>query len=254
MAQVKETAVVYSQEALAPDIFSMWIVTEAAKEAGPGQFINVYSRDGSRILPRPISICETDPEEGRLRIVYRAAGAGTKEFSLYESGDPIEIMGPLGNGFPLEGENVFLIGGGVGIPPMLELAKNLNCEKQIILGYRDSQMFLRDEFEAYGEVFAATEDGSAGDKGNVLDVIRGRGLTADVMYACGPAPMLKALKEYAEEQGIRLYVSLEERMACGVGACLGCVCRTKEIDSHSHVHNARICTDGPVFEAGEVEI
>ena len=145
MAQVKETAVVYSQEALAPDIFSMWIVTEAAKEAGPGQFINVYSRDGSRILPRPISICETDPEEGRLRIVYRAAGAGTKEFSLYESGDPIEIMGPLGNGFPLEGENVFLIGGGVGIPPMLELAKNLNCEKQIILGYRDSQMFLRDD-------------------------------------------------------------------------------------------------------------
>ena len=240
MAQVKETAVVYSQEALAPDIFSMWIVTEAAKEAGPGQFINVYSRDGSRILPRPISICETDPEEGRLRIVYRAAGAGTKEFSLYESGDPIEIMGPLGNGFPLEGENVFLIGGGVGIPPMLELAKNLNCEKQIILGYRDSQMFLRDEFEAYGEVFAATEDGSAGDKGNVLDVIRGRGLTA--------------LKEYAQEQGIRLYVSLEERMACGVGACLACVCRTRETDAHSNVRNRRICKDGPVFLAGEVEL
>ena len=131
MAQVKETAVVYSQEELAPEIFSMWITTETAKEAKPGQFISVYSKDGSRLLPRPISICEADPEEGRLRIVYRIAGAGTKEFSSFESGDPIDIMGPLGNGFPQEGENVFLIGGGIGIPPMLELAKNLNCEKQI---------------------------------------------------------------------------------------------------------------------------
>ena len=196
MAQVKETAVVYSQEELAPEIFSMWITTETAKEAKPGQFISVYSKDGSRLLPRPISICEADPEEGRLRIVYRIAGAGTKEFSSFESGDPIDIMGPLGNGFPQEGENVFLIGGGIGIPPMLELAKNLNCEKQMILGYRDGNLFLRDEFEAYGEVFVATEDGSAGTKGNVLDAIRENGLTADVMYACGPTPMLRALKQY----------------------------------------------------------
>jgi len=254
MAQVKETAVVYSQEALAPDIFSMWITTEAAKEAGPGQFITVYSKDGSRLLPRPISICETDPEEGRLRIVYRIAGAGTKEFSAYESGDSIEIMGPLGNGFPLEGENVFLIGGGIGIPPMLELAKNLNCEKQMILGYRDENLFLRDEFEAYGEVFVATEDGSVGTKGNVLDAIRENGLTADVMYACGPTPMLRALKQYAEEHNIRCYISLEEKMACGVGACLACVCKTKEVDHHSNVHNKRICKDGPVFLAGEVEL
>lgn len=254
MAQVKETAVVYSQEALAPDIFSMWITTEAAKVAGPGQFITVYSKDGSRLLPRPISICETDPEEGRLRIVYRIAGAGTKEFSAYESGDAIEIMGPLGNGFPLEGENVFLIGGGIGIPPMLELAKNLNCEKQMILGYRDENLFLRDEFEAYGEVFVATEDGSVGTKGNVLDAIRENGLTADVMYACGPTPMLRALKQYAEEHNIRCYISLEEKMACGVGACLACVCKTEEVDHHSNVHNKRICKDGPVFLAGEVEL
>ena len=182
MAQVKERAVVYSQEELAPEIFSMWITTETAKEAKPGQFISVYSKDGSRLLPRPISICEADPEEGRLRIVYRIAGAGTKEFSSFESGDPIDIMGPLGNGFPQEGENVFLIGGGIGIPPMLELAKNLNCEKQMILGYRDGNLFLRDEFEAYGEVFVATEDGSAGTKGNVLDAIRENGLTADVRW------------------------------------------------------------------------
>ena len=253
MAQKKETAVVYSQEELAPGIFSLWITTGMAKEARPGQFIAVYCRDGSRLLPRPISICEIDPEEERLRLVYRIAGAGTEEFSSLVSGDPVEIMGPLGNGFPMEGENVFLIGGGIGIPPMLELAKQLNSEKQIILGYRDSHLFLRDEFESCGEVFVATEDGSAGVKGNVLDVIRAEGLTADVMYACGPAPMLRALKEYAREQGIRLYVSLEERMACGVGACLACVCRTREKDAHSNVNNRRICKDGPVFAAEEVE-
>ena len=100
MAQKKETAVVYSQEELAPGIFSMWIVTDIADEARPGQFISVYSQDGSRLLPRPISICEADPDEGRLRIVYRIAGKGTDEFSKYVSGDPIDIMGPLGNGFP----------------------------------------------------------------------------------------------------------------------------------------------------------
>ncbi|MEG1780011.1 MAG: dihydroorotate dehydrogenase electron transfer subunit [Clostridium sp.] len=254
MAQIKETAIVYSQDMLAPDVFSMWIITETAREAKPGQFIVIYSKDGSRLLPRPISICEADKEEGRLRIVYRIAGGGTREFSEYVSGDSIEIMGSLGNGFPLEGENVFLIGGGIGIPPMLELAKNLNCKKQIILGYRDRDLFLYDEFEAYGEVFAATEDGSEGTKGNVLDAIREHGLTADVMYACGPTPMLRALKQYAEENHIRCYLSLEEKMACGIGACLACVCKTKDVDAHSAVHNKRICKDGPVFLAGEVDL
>ncbi len=254
MAKKKETAVVYSQEELASGIFSMWIVTDIAREARPGQFISVYSHDGSRLLPRPISICEADSDEGRLRIVYRVAGKGTKEFSEYISGDSIDIMGPLGNGFPLEGENVFLIGGGIGVPPMLEMAKQLNCEKQIILGYRDQELFLRDEFEAYGEVFVATEDGSVGTKGNVLDAIRENGLNADVIYACGPTPMLRAIKQYAEEKNIKCYISLEEKMACGIGACLACVCKSKDIDHHSNVHNKRICKDGPVFLAGEVEL
>lgn len=254
MAQIKETALVYSQEELAPGVFSMWITTKAAEPAVAGQFISVYSKDGSRLLPRPISICETEKEEGRLRIVYRIAGAGTEEFSHYVSGDSIEIMGPLGNGFPLEGERVFLIGGGIGVPPMLQLARSLNCEKQIILGYRDSDLFLKDEFEAYGAVYVATEDGSAGSKGNVLNAIRENGLTADVMYACGPTPMLRALKEYAKDNNIRCYISLEEKMACGIGACLACVCKTKEVDEHSNVNNKRICKDGPVFLAGEVDL
>ena len=227
---------------------------EIAKEAKPGQFISVYSRDGARLLPRPISICEIDKENGRLRIVYRIAGAGTAEFSAYKAGDPVEIMGPLGNGFPLTGKKAFLIGGGIGIPPMLELGKQLGGEAQFVLGYRDGQTFLKDEMEKYGAVYVATEDGSVGTKGNVLDAVRANGLTADVIFACGPTPMLRAIKAYAAENGITCYISLEERMACGIGACLACVCQSKDVDEHSHVHNKRICKDGPVFLAEEVEL
>ena len=147
----------------------------------------------------------------------------------------------------------FLIGGGIGIPPMLELSRELKGEKQIILGYRD-ELFLNEELAKNGTVYLATEDGSAGTKGNVLDAICAEGLSADVIYACGPTPMLRALKAYAEEKGIECWLSLEERMACGVGACLGCVCKSKEVDSHSHVHNKRVCKDGPVFLSTEVEL
>ncbi len=136
---------------------------------------------------------------------------------------------------------------------MLELSKNLECEKQIVLGYRD-ELFLNREFEPFGRVYVATEDGSAGTKGNVLDAIRENGLTADVIYACGPTPMLRALKAYAQERKIECWISLEERMACGIGACLACVCRSTDVDEHSHVHNKRICKDGPVFSAQEVEL
>ena len=108
--------------------------------------------------------------------------------------------------------------------------------------------------EKYAPVYVATEDGSAGTKGNVMDAIAEKGLEADVIMACGPMPMLRAVKQFAQDKGMEAYISLEERMACGVGACLGCVCRTKEKDAHSHVNNARICTDGPVFDAKIVDI
>lgn len=254
MGKLKMTAKVVSQEALAADIYSMWIeAPEIAAAAKPGQFFSVYTKDAGRLLPRPISICETDKAKERLRIVYRVAGAGTAEFSGYRAGDDIAVMGPLGNGFPLKSKKAFLIGGGIGIPPMLELSKNLECEKQIVLGYRD-ELFLNREFEPFGRVYVATEDGSAGTKGNVLDAIRENGLTADVIYACGPTPMLRALKAYAQERKIECWISLEERMACGIGACLACVCRSTDVDEHSHVHNKRICKDGPVFSAQEVEL
>ena len=135
MAQKKVNAVIHSQEKLAEGIYSMWLdAPEMAKAAAPGQFIAVYTNDQSKLLPRPISICEADKENGRLRIVYRIAGAGTKEFSAYKEGDTLDIMGPLGNGFPLKKKKAFLIGGGIGIPPMLELAKNLDCEKTAVIG------------------------------------------------------------------------------------------------------------------------
>ena len=159
----KEQAVIISQEEIAPAIYSLWIKTDKiAQYAKAGQFISIYCEDGSRLLPRPISICEIDKEDSALHLVYRIAGAGTEEFSQKQTGDYLSVMGPLGNGFPLKSKKAFLIGGGIGIPPMLELAKQLNCEKQIILGYRNSDMFLLDEFKKQGEVYIATEDGSVG--------------------------------------------------------------------------------------------
>jgi dihydroorotate dehydrogenase electron transfer subunit len=258
----KETAVVVSQRNIATGIYDMWIKTTLAKRTLAGQFINIYPENKSTLLPRPISICEADKENDRLRIVYRVAGKGTSEFSTYNEGHTIDILGTLGNGFPIdkaEEKRVFLMGGGIGIPPMLELSKQIkNMAKaksvDIIIGYRNNELFLADDLSKYGNVHIATEDGSVGTKGNVMDAIAKEGLEGDIIFACGPLMMLRAIKAYAQETGIEAYISLEERMACGVGACLGCVVKTKEIDHHSHVKNARICTDGPVYEAGQVEI
>ncbi len=258
MAKVKETAAILSQEQLAKGIYSMWIHTEAiASQAVPGQFINIYTRDGAKLLPRPISLCEIDEEGKKLRIVYRVAGEGTREFSRCKAGEMVDILGPLGNGFPLEegaGKKVLLIGGGIGIPPMLETARRLEGDKTIILGYRDSQTFLQEEFQALGTVFTATEDGSIGVEGNVLDAIRQENIQGEIIFACGPIPMLRGVKEYAAERNMGCLLSLEERMACGIGACLACVCQSRGIDSHSQVKNKRICKDGPVFWAEEVEL
>lgn len=256
----KEIARVISQKELAAGIYDMWIATSIADTAKPGQFISVYPHNQSTLLPRPISICMA--EAGKLRIVYRVAGKGTTEFSQYTAGDKIAVLGALGNGYELslaDEKTICLLGGGIGIPPMLQLAKSLKergkASKIIcILGYRNDNLFLKEEFEAYAKVYVATEDGSVGTKGNVMDAIKSKQLAFDICMACGPMPMLRAIKTYAEEAAIPAYISLEERMACGVGACLGCIVKTKEEDSHSHVKNARICTDGPVFLAGDLDM
>lgn len=286
----EEIAVVVDQNALGSGIYDLTLkTTNIAKVAKAGQFVSVYSNDRSKLLPRPISLCGIDRDEDTIRLVYRVTGenTGTEEFSKLVMGDKIRILGPLGNGFTVEpGKKAFLIGGGIGVPPMLQLAKDINsgvvqttgavdtntqekgqteekqinghgkkiCDMNIIMGYRDENTFLLDEFKEQADSFVATEDGSVGTKGNVIDAIKENGLEADVIYACGPMPMLRALKAYAMEHDMECYVSMEERMACGIGACLACVCKTKDKDAHSNVNNKRICKEGPVFNAKEVEL
>ena len=202
----KITATVLSQKEIAPRIFDMWIATDLAEQAKAGQFIGVYPKDRSALLPRPISICQVSDKKDALRIVYRIAGQGTAEFSSYTEGDSVEILGTLGNGFPTEaaeGKKVFLMGGGIGIPPMLwsrQESFRLPQKKQIIVGYRDNQLFLKEDLEENGTVYIATEDGSVGTKGNVMNAIEENALQADVIFACGPMPMLRAIKKYAEEK------------------------------------------------------
>lgn len=258
----KCVGVVLSAQELAMDVFDLWIETEIAKDAKPGQFVGVFPSRESALLPRPISICEVNEEKTALRIVYRVVGKGTGEFSHYKAGRRIWLLGTLGNGYPLKeakGKHALLLGGGIGIPPLVELAKQLRKEEPLAkitvsVGYRSDDLFLTEELSQYADVLVATEDGSVGIKGNVMDAVRENKITPDIIYSCGPMPMLRAIKEYAATQNIPAYISLEERMACGVGACLGCVCKTTHKDHHSHVNNARICTDGPVFEAKEVDI
>lgn len=253
-----ETAKIVKTDNLAPGIYELVIKAKAALNAVPGQFMMIYPKGKHTILPRPISICEINKDEETLRIVYRVVGKGTGEFSEYKAGEEVDVLGPVGNGFPVDkaaGKNAVLIGGGIGVPPILELAKQTKAETvSVLVGYRDSNMFLKEDFDKAAKTYIATEDGSYGTKGNVMDALRENNIPCDVIYACGPMPMLRAIKKYAEEKGIEAYISLEERMACGVGACLGCVCKTTKEDHHSHVKNARVCTEGPVFEAREVEI
>lgn len=252
----RENARIIRQNCIAQGVYDLLLDTkDIAANAVPGQFVSVYSKDGSRLLPRPISICEANGNE--LRLVYRVVGKGTAEFCEYKENDTLDIMGPLGNGYELKGECPMLLGGGIGIPPMLKLAQEFakkGIKSTVILGYRDNQLFLKDEFDKVADVYVATEDGSEGTKGNVLDAVRDNNLCGDIIYSCGPTPMLRAIKAYGEEKDIETYVSLEEKMACGVGACLACVCKTKHVDEHSNVNNARICKDGPVFNAKEVEL
>ena len=260
----KTTMTVTDVKCLAEGIYSMklqypeWDMPEEVK---PGQFAGLYPNDPSKLLPRPISICRWDPDRGELRFVFRVAGPGTASLAAQKAGDRVDMLGVLGNGYDLSklsGKKVLLLGGGIGIPPMVELAAALSAlpgtEVTAAMGYRDSALFLTKELETFGRLLIATEDGSVGTKGNVLDAVRENAVEADAVCACGPMPMLRAVKKFAQERGIPAYISLEERMACGVGACLGCVTKTAKVDSHSHGRNARICTEGPVFDAEEVEI
>lgn len=251
MSTYRENSIIKKQKKIAEDTYMLWIENKnIAMEAKPGQFVTLYCKSPIRLLPRPFGICQVNPEKGHICIVYRVVGEGTKEFSTYKEDDVIEVLGPLGNGFePRKGKGL-LVGGGTGVPILVELAKSLK-NPYVVAGYRD-EVFLEKELSSYGDLYISTEDGSVGVKGNVIDAIKENKLEADFIYACGPHPMLRALKVYAEGNNIPAWFSMEEKMACGIGACLACTCKSVEVDEATKVKNKRVCKEGPVFRSDEV--
>lgn len=260
MNTVVETGTIITNDLIATGIYSMIIKAPTVVQAveNPGQFVNVYPKEKHTILPRPISICEVDAEKQTLRIVYAVVGDGTEQFSKLAIGDKLKISGPVGNGFDIKGKytNHLLVGGGVGVPPLVELAKRLTKDSKgsltVVLGFRDEPILVED-FEKLGAtVYVATDSGRAGHRGNVLDIIKEKALRADMVYSCGPKPMLKALSTWGEEEDIPVQVSLEERMACGIGVCVGCVCKEKDEGAQDGWNYKKTCTDGPVFKGSDV--
>lgn len=245
-----EIAEVVSNINITADIYDMVLkCPEIAKLAKPGQFVEVYTDSEALLLPRPISICEINSDG--VRLVFQVVGKGTKLFSALKSGDTLRLVGPCGNGYTLKSDkSALLVGGGIGVPPLLEVAKRLKDCKVVLASRTENLSILADEFKKTGaEVYVATDDGSTGYRGNAVQLLRDKALTADVVYSCGPKIMLKFLTEYAVEKNMECQVSMEERMACGLGACVGCVVKIKDGDDWQH---KKVCKDGPVFEGREV--
>ncbi len=236
-----------SNEEIAHGIFDMRLAyRQDDLPVACGQFAHVYVP--SKTLRRPISVC--DASDGELRLVYQVKGAGTQIMSQMQPGSMVDVLGPLGHGFQIEkGRRYCLIGGGIGVPPMLLTAKQ--CEDPLIItGFRSkSLVILQEDFKALGETLLCTDDGSAGQKGFVTDLLRERIGEIDEVCACGPTLMLKAVAAVCREYGKPCQVSLEERMGCGVGACLVCAVKVRKNGEEIMQH---VCKNGPVFQAEEV--
>ncbi|MCD8089752.1 MAG: dihydroorotate dehydrogenase electron transfer subunit [Clostridiales bacterium] len=242
---------VVKNERLAEGIYDLKIrLPKIAPLAACGQFVEVYPDNGANLLSRPISICSIEGDV--IRLVFQVVGKGTKIFSELKEGDEIRVLGPCGNGYPIvKASKYILAGGGIGVPPLYETAKRLRemGEVEVFLGFR-SGSFLTEDFERLGvKVHIATDDGSVGFKGNVVGLMESLDAKGDVIYSCGPKIMLKYLAKFGEGRGIPTYVSMEERMACGIGACVGCVLKIKSGDGYEH---KKVCKDGPVFDSREV--
>lgn len=238
--------IIFNKE-ISSGIFKM--VFEWEGNALPGQFVMIGC-GGDTLLKRPLSICNF--EKGEMEIVYQIKGKGTYNLSMMKPGDLVDINGPFGHGFDVfkDKKNILIVGGGIGIPPLLYLARTLNAENiNIALGFRD-KTYLIDEFKKYGNVIVTTESGNYGIKGYVLDAISNIINNVDMIYGCGPKLMLIALKELSLKYNIPCQISVEERMGCGIGACMVCACKTKSKDGY---HYKKVCKDGPVFWAEEVE-
>lgn len=245
-------AIVVKNKEIATNIYDMTLdVGNISKYARCGSFVMLYPNSQKNLLPRPISICEVDEKNNMLRLVYQKIGEGTALFSSLKKGNSIKMLGICGNGYDIsraDGGHI-LIGGGIGIPPLLETCKRLKGEKTVVLGFRD-KTFLVDEFRALGaDVYVATDSGKEGFKGNVIELIKDKKITGKNIYACGPTPMLKAISSYAKANNFYAQVSIEERMACGIGACVCCVAKVKKGDGYSF---EKVCKNGPVFNAMEV--
>lgn len=240
--------------ALAKDIFSLEIkcpdITAIAK---PGQFVHILPPGFT--LRRPISICDIDKKNGSLRIVFIIKGDGTKEISMLNEGDLIDILAPLGHAFTINDDfkKVILVGGGIGTPPMLPLTKIYGNRATVISGFRSAEaVILQSDFKAAGaETVLCTDDGSTGRKCLVTEPLAEllKEGDFDAVYACGPTPMLKNVSQIADNAGIFCEVSLEERMGCGIGACLVCACKTRKDGEEQYSH---VCKNGPVFNSKEV--
>ncbi len=254
----KQQMKVISHIQIAEDIFELTLAGALVQEMGePGQFVHVKVSDGiDPLLRRPISIANINHEAGECTLIYRKEGLGTRVLSEKNIDQSVDVLGPLGNGFPVDevekGQTALLVGGGIGVPPLYELSKQLvaNGVKVIhVLGFQsESAVFYEEKFTELGETYIATVDGSVGTKGFVTDVITLNGITFDTLYSCGPTPMLKALENAYPDRNA--YLSLEERMGCGIGACFACVCHLQnDPDGSSY---KKVCSDGPVFKVGEV--
>lgn len=247
---MKNLMTVVSQTSIADRIYEMVLSGDVVEKIDTaGQFVHVRVTDStSNVLRRPISIANIDHDASELTLIYRADGEGTKKLSKYESGDAVDILSPLGSGYPLEeNESVLIVGGGIGVPPLYELSKRLNSlgvKTTHVLGFNSKKdVFYEEKFKALGETYVATADGSYGTEGFVTDVINFLDEDFDKFYACGPKVMLKVLSETLSIDG---YISLEERMGCGFGVCYACVCEK------SDGGQVKLCTDGPVFKKGEI--
>lgn len=249
------TYLITKKDNIAKGIYSFWIsCPDIASLAKPGQFVHI--RIGSHTLRRPISICEINKEKGLLRLVFEIRGQGTKEIADLAEGGQMDILGPLGNGFAApqsENDSVIVVGGGIGVPPMLETAKAYGKNATAIIGFRNAAaVILEDDFKKNGvETLLCTDDGSKGIHGFVTTALEEqlKIKKPSLICACGPAVMLKNIIKLADQYGVPTQVSLEERMGCGVGACLVCACKTVKDGKEYFAH---VCKDGPVFDAHEV--
>ena len=226
---------------------------EIANAAKAGQFVHIKIE--GKTLRRPISICEINSKAGIIRLVFDIRGDGTQWLAGKNEGEFLNILGPLGNGFDLSetDKKALFVGGGMGTPPLLEAAKAFKGKSDAILGFKciDNAMLIDDFKNVCSKVITMSDDGSLGEKGFVTTLLCDRIMNGkyDVVYSCGPSAMLKAVSEIATENNVECYVSMEERMACGVGACLVCACKVKENNKDTYKH---VCKDGPVFNAKEI--